>query len=77
MIGLSVHSFILFSVVSMEILKPVSQENDYFNLRLNTSTSICQTFSNYISLKLSSDVFLLPFIDLNLNFSGGSAELPA
>ena len=52
MICLSAH-LIFFNVVSMEIQKSVSPKNGHFNMKCYISASICQTFWNDISLKLS------------------------
>ena len=42
MIVLSIHDIIVFSAVSMETQKPVSPENDQFNVKQYISTFICQ-----------------------------------
>ena len=59
-----------FSAVSMVTQEPVFPENDQFNVRHYTSTSICWIFSKntfiklslcLVFLKLFTDVFLLLF----------------
>ena len=42
MIVLSIHDIFIFSAVSMETQKPVSRENDQFNVKQYISTFICQ-----------------------------------
>ena len=42
MIVLSIHDIIIFSAVSMETQKPVSRENDQFNVKQYISIFICQ-----------------------------------
>ena len=53
MLGLSDHIIVFISTVSMVTQMPVSPENAYFNLKINTLISICHIFSNDISLELS------------------------